>query len=257
MLGLPRTGKSSYLGTLWHFAEEPAVVEINEIDIEGDRKHVQVLSEHMRALTEIERTNFAEDEGFDVDVEFADAGKVKLVIPDHSGEQLQSLVERRSWPQLLGDELDAATGVMLFVNPDEHHAPIDLHVAPGGGTPEEFKNKDACTAAQLVDGLENVIEAMKDRWPLRLSLVISAFDRVVELSPDEWIDKRIPAVGSMLSSDPARVRAAVFGVSAQGGRREDLDAVLAAGALHERAWARGGDGGSVRFSDPVRWALGW
>lgn len=257
MLGLPRTGKSSYLGTLWHFVEEPSIDEITEIDIEGDRKHVQELADHMRALTDFDRTSFDEDERFEVDVEFADAGTVQLVIPDRSGEQLQSLVERREWPHLLSAELEAASGLMVFVHPDELHPPLDLRVAPAGAEPGEYENKEACTAAQVVDGLENVIEAMTDRWPLNVALVISAFDRVSDTSPDEWLRKRLPAVGALMESDPARVRGAVFGVCAQGGSREDRDTVLALGPLHERAWAQGGDGSRVGFSNPVRWALGW
>lgn len=261
MLGLPQTGKSTFLGTLWHFVEEPTIKEISEANIDGDRKHVQELARIVRALNEITRTYHDDNESFEVDVAFAGQGSVKLVIPDRSGEQLQGLIERRQWPELLRDEVSAATGIMLFVNPDVLSPPLELHVAPGVAAQEtersDYTNKEACTSAQLIDGLENVVEAMSDRWPLRVAVVISAFDCVGDMTPHEWIEKRLPAIASLLESDPARIEGAVFGVSAQGGRREDAEAVLALGELHKRAWARAADGSSVAFSEPVRWTLGW
>jgi Double-GTPase 1 len=261
MLGLPKTGKSTFLGALWHFVEEPSIDEIKETDIEGSRKHLQELASNVRSLTEIARTHHDGDERFEVDVEFAGRGTVKLVIPDRSGEQLQGLIERRQWPELLRDELAVATGLMLFVNPDEHNPPLELYVAPGAGPtldgPAEYTNHGACTSAQLIDGLENVIEAMSSRWPLRVAVVISAFDRVEKATPEAWIEKRLPAIASLLETNSARIKGAVFGVSAQGGRREDSESVLQLGELHERAWARSANGTVVRFSEPVRWALGW
>lgn len=260
MLGLPKTGKSTFLGTLWHFVEEPSVEDIKEADIEGSRKHLQELASHARALTEITRTYHDDDEHFEVDVEFAGSGTVKLVIPDRSGEQFQGLIERRQWPELLRDELAVATGLILFVNPDEHNPPLELYVAAGAGPPPdgpaEYTNHGACTSAQLIDGLENVIEAMSNRWPLRVAVVISAFDRVEDATPQEWIEKRLPVIASLLETDSARIEGAAFGVSALGGRREDAESVQQLGELHERAWTRSADGTAVRFSEPVRWALG-
>jgi hypothetical protein len=261
LLGLPLTGKSTFIGALWHFVEEPSIDYIREAALPGDRKHIQALADHVRELSEIDRTGHDADERFEVPVEFPGAGTVTLVIPDHSGEQLQGLVERRIWPELLREELASASAVILFVNPDTTRPPLELHLldgtAPENGEQPEYDNHRACTAAQLIDGLESVIEATRERWPIRIAVVISAFDKAGEVTPGDWLDKRLPALAAMLASDPGRVQSATFGVCAQGGRREDAESVLKKGDLHERAWAQSANGTAVPFSEPVRWALGW
>jgi Double-GTPase 1 len=260
LLGLPLTGKSTFIGALWHFVEEPSIDSIREASLPGDRSHVQALADHVRELSEIDRTGHDADERFEVPVEFPGAGTVTLVIPDHSGEQLQGLVERRIWPELLREELATTSALILFVNPDTTRPPLELHLLDGTaheqGEQPEYSNSRACTAAQLIDGLESVIEATRERWPMRVAVAISAFDRVGDVTPAEWLDKRLPALAAMLANDPARVQSATFGISAQGGRREDAEA-LVKHDLHERAWARSADGTPVPLSDPVRWALGW
>lgn len=261
LLGLPETGKSTFIGTLWHFVEEPSIEYIQETSLPGERRHIQELAEHVRELTEITRTNHDADERFEVPVEFPGSGTVTLVIPDHSGEQLEALVQRRTWPELLREELAQASAVILFVHPDHIDPPLELHLFPGGvpdgQAPPDYENRRACTAAQLIDGLEDVLEAMRDRWPVRLAVVISAFDLAGKVTPKAWLDLRLPAVASMLQSDPARVHSVIFGVCAQGGPREQAEEVKQRGDLHERAWARSADGSDIPFSEPVRWALGW
>ncbi len=257
LLGLPETGKSTFIGALWHFVEEPSIEYVREASLPGERKHVQELAEHVRELTEITRTHQDADERFEVPVEFPGSGTVTLVIPDHSGEQLETLVQRRVWPALLVEELARASAVILFVHPLKVKAPLELHLLPGGQKPPDYKNDQACTAAQLIDGLEEVLEAMSHRAPVRVAVVISAYDLAGDHTPEQWLDLRLPAIASMLRSDPARVQSAVFGVCAQGGAREHADEVKRRGDLHERAWAKAADGSDVAFSEPVRWALGW
>lgn len=260
LLGLPETGKSTFIGTLWHFVEEPSIEYVREASLPGERKHAQELAEHVRELIEITRTLHDADGRFEVPVEFPGSGTVTLVIPDHSGEQLETLVQRRVWPDLLREELARASAVILFVHPRGIKPPLELHLLPGdapGGDTLEYKNPEACTAAQLIDGLEEVLEAMRDRWPVRVAVVISAFDLAGADTPEQWLDLRVPAIASMLRHDPERVQSAVFGVCAQGGAREDAESVLKKGDLHERAWAQSADGTPVPFSEPVRWALGW
>jgi hypothetical protein len=260
LLGLPETGKSTFIGTLWHFVEEPSIEYIREASLPGDRRHAQELAEHVRELAEITRTLHDADERFEVPVEFPGSGTVTLVIPDHSGEQLEGLVQRRVWPELLREELAQASAVMLFVHPRVIKPPLELHLLPDSPSGEkalEYENLSACTAAQLIDGLEEVLEAMRDRWPVRVAVVISAFDLAGGDTPQQWLDLRLPAIASMLRNDPARVHSAVFGVCAQGGAREHAEEVKQLGDLHERAWARSADGSDIPFSEPVRWALGW
>jgi len=85
MLGLPRTGKSAYLGTLWHCVEEPSVAEVQEADLPGDLDHVQGLAAVNRSLEDLPRTHREDEYDFNAPVRFADGQTASLRVPDLSG----------------------------------------------------------------------------------------------------------------------------------------------------------------------------
>ncbi len=277
MLGLPQTGKSAYLGTLWHCVEEPSVTEVREADLPGDLDHVQALAAALRALEKIPRTHREDEYDFDAPVAFADGKTARLRVPDLSGEHLRDIVEQRVLTERLQTELDNASGVIFFLHPAEIEPPIGIGVAnvvsepapaaAAGGEPmsalpedvapeDEFENKRACTAALVIDCLENILEAMSGRWPVRVAVVASAFDLTKDVTPDEWLEQRLPAVRSFLKSNSDRVAWTIFGVSAQGGARNDRHALLDKD-LHDRAYVLSSEGDKLDFSAPIRWALAW
>lgn len=293
MLGLPGTGKSTYLGALWALIEDPAFQAVTEVDFRGDRTYVQGLAEAVIGAEPIQRTPTASAEGLEADVEFAGHGCVTLSLADRSGEQLRELVEERHWLPLLRHEAETLDAILLFVHPGNVHLPIplritqpllggddsdmtaspapdpatiepDLSVEAGSAGPEDgsattpFTNKRASTAAQIVDALENLVELRRDRWPLPVVVVVSAFDLSPNRTPLEWLNSRLAAVASFLETNTDRVTWTAFGVSAQGGPLPAARAeLLAKGDLLERCFAQAADGASVPLSQPVTWALGW
>lgn len=278
MLGLPRTGKSAYLGTFWHMVEEPDIAAVEVAELPQDLQHVRALADAMRGLEVLARTRSEEHEELNLSVVFAGEHDAVLRIPDLSGELLQAIIEQRTMPEELAQELGQAAGLLVFLHPMRISLPTGLSVA---GAPDDedreeesveltndtdegdaatntdrFSNAKACTAAQLIDCLENALELMAEDWPVRVALVVSAFDLTHGRSPDQWLVDRVPALKSFLDTNADRVEWTVFGVSAQGGRRGH-SADLLPKDLHERAFARNAQGEEVEFSDPVRWALGW
>src|SRR5262249_52142965 len=147
------------------------------------------------------------------------------------------LVEKRVWRKSLADVLQRAEAVLLFVHPDKIALPVPANFADDaeedGNEPQEleFPAGDACTAAKLTELLENVVELRSDAWPIRIAVVVSAWDRVDSgLTPAGWLEERLPGVAGLLECNSAQVAAAVFGVSAVGGRLPtDKDALLAKG----------------------------
>jgi hypothetical protein len=301
LIGLPGTGKTTYMGTLWHMAEEPSVADITETAMPVSPRHIQRIAAKVRAVEDLPRTNHDDDDFYEGTVAFPDGGTVVLRIHDRSGEQLQALVERRQWPSLLAGEVAAAQALILFVSDDKLILPLSLRLAEGladndpaklaadesgaGGATAAAAAEDtvavadaaaeegaelrqqpaavktyahhyASTAAQLVDGLENVLEEMVDDWPVRIAVVVSKFDRVSQRTPAQWFDERLPALAAFLDNNPSRATWRLFGVCALGGRPEDRDELVQQD-LHERAWARDANGDEVPLSEPVRWALGW
>lgn len=261
-LGLPGTGKSTYLGTFWHFVDETTVSAVEEAGTASNLAHVQELASRASGLRAPDRTPFAADNRFDVPVRFKEAGEARLVIPDRSGEQLQQMIERRQWPRLLRADLDSVSGILFFVHPDDVHLPLGIEImgpsaAGSNETAEPFSNHQACTAAQLIDVLENVLEATSAKWPLRVAVMISAFDEIDGRTPGAWFAEKLPAVDAMLRNDPDRASTRVYGVSALGGSLSQRQDVFKKGRLHKRAWVRDSAGDPAPFVEPVQWALGW
>jgi hypothetical protein len=265
MLGLPRTGKSTYLGALWRLVQDPEVSEIREIDVTGDRSRINLLADNVSNGLEIERTEVDTEEGFEVEVSFVGDHSVRLAIPDLSGEATRELVEEHVWRKSLANTLERANAIMLFLHPDKIDLPVPANFTGAASdddgrepTEVEFHVKEACTAAKLIELLENVIDLRSDLWPIRVAVIVSAWDRVDgDPRPSDWLAERLPGVAGMLTCNREEVETAVFGVSAQGGRLpNEREALLAKGGVRERVFARSPAGDEVGLWEPLRWALG-
>lgn len=265
MLGLPRTGKSTFIGALWLLVQSVVEADLTEVNVFGDRTHIDELAHHVALGKEIERTPVDTDEGFQVEIAIAGKGQVLLDIPDLSGEAARELVEERKWRETLVDTLRRADGLLLFVNPDKIEPPTPVNFGkPAAGDEEDhapddsdFEAEDACTAAKLVELLENVLELRSDAWPIPVAVIVSAWDRVHgNPKPPRWLEERLPGVHGLLETNPAVVDAAVFGVSAQGGHIPDgVEKLMAKGEAAERMYAHAPDGSEARLYDPLTWVL--
>jgi hypothetical protein len=280
LIGLPRTGKSTYLGALWNLIQDDDDASIHEVQVKGDRSYLQFLGERVASLEEIRRTDVESEEAFQVTVGLLSRPSIELYIPDLSGETLRILVEDREWHGLLQAAIKGAHGILLFVHPNRVRQPIRtnftdemvtefLTITPSIEEGDEventnesnesprFKSRFACTAAQLIDAIENILDDMKGDPPIRLGIIISAWDEVDgQVTPQEWMEQELPAVWSLCQSNSDLLEVAIFGVSALGGRlpeeREDL---LLKRSVYERAFACEGDGSPAPLSRPLEWAL--
>lgn len=280
LLGLPLTGKSTFLGAIWQLAQDTDEASVEEIDFTGDRSYLQALGEAVARAEEVPRTEVDSEEGMRLSLGFAELGSVALDIPDLSGETLRRLVEDRVVHDLLRQALESAGALILFIHPGQLGLPLSIAMAQeifresirGGESVEDeptneprevvvtpFELKAACTSAKYVDALENVLEILRDRWPVRLAVVISAWDEVDQsalVTPEQWLRQNVPALWGFVTSNPEMLTAQVFGVSALGGRLPgDRESLLARGSVRNRAYARGATGTTLPMTAPLTWAL--
>ena len=281
-LGLPRTGKSTYLGTLWQLAQDRAEPSIVEQDVSGDRSYLQRLGDQVARGEEIGRTEISSAEGMQLTLGFEE-GDVIVDIPDLGGETLRLLVEDRVWHSGLQDTIAASNAMLLFLHPEKLRLPMSIAMADqvlsgrrltrstdasessNGQDPEpstetelpQFRPAEACTAAQCLDALENILVYQRTRWPIRLGIVISAWDTVDgSPTPASWLKDRVPALHSFVNANTDMLEWNLYGVSAQGGRlpaqREEL---LARGSVRDRVYAQNASGDAVSVTEPLRWVL--
>ena len=281
-LGLPRTGKSTYLGALWQLVQDPAESTIFERDVTGDRSYLQQLGEQVARGKEIGRTEVSSVEGMRLTLGF-DEGDITVHIPDLGGETLRMLVEDRIWHPGLEATVAASRAMLLFVHPEEVRLPMTIAMAdeilsdlqsspdtdpPASVTghdadhstelePPKFQSASACTVARCVDALENIFFSQRSRWPIRLGIVISAWDTVEgSLTPESWLKDRAPALDSFARANTDMIEWSFYGVSAQGGTLPaQRDELLAQGSVRDRAYAQNASGATVPVTEPLRWAL--
>ena len=282
LLGFPRTGKSTYLGALWQLAQDPAEPTIIEREVMGDRSYLQELGDQVARGEEIGRTEISSVEGMQLTLGFKQ-GDVRVHIPDLGGETLRLLVEDRVWHPRLKDTVGASNAMLLFLHPEKLRVPITIAMADEilaalqsaegnhaqasangrGAEPRaklelpRFQNASACTVAQCLDALENILMYQRMRWPIRVVIVISAWDTVDgSPTPASWLRDRAPALESFANANTDMVQWNLYGVSAQGGslpaQREEL---LARGSVRERVYARNASGEAVTVTEPLRWVL--
>jgi len=264
---MPQTGKSTYLGALWALVQSPLESAVRETSFAGDRSYIQRLAEQVARGQELDRTGVDTNEAMSVELEFEGLGVADVMIPDTSGESLRVLVESQLWHPRLLDACAQSTAIVLFVHPARLRVPqpislLEVAGAPGADfeaaqEPSAFDVHDhASTAAELIDVFENVTELCRERWPIRLAVIVSAWDRVDgDPTPYEWLGARLPGLLSTIEAGAGMARLEVFGVSAQGGSLEARDELLARGEICDRVYARDRSGLPVSLIAPVRWAV--
>ena len=269
LLGMPRTGKSTYLGALWALVQSHLEPSVSEASFSGDRAYVQILAEQVARAEEVPRTAIDASDQLAVALRFDPGATVDLLMPDTSGESLRLLSEERVWYPRLRSVCEEATAILLFIHPERVRVPQPLAVLTGvvGDSIEEespaervpfYAREHASTAAELIEVFENVAEVCRSRWPIRLAVVVSAWDTVDDGSaptPYTWMETRLPGLLSTIECNPQIAELGVFGVSAQGGALADREGLLARGEVYDRAFARNAQGEPVSLAEPVRWAI--
>ncbi len=268
LLGFPRTGKSTYLGAVWQLAQDPQEPSVLELDVTGDRSYLQRLGDKVARAEELGRTEISSLEGMRLTLRFP-GGDVAIDAPDLGGETLRLLVEDRVVHERLEASLVASTSMLMFLHPEKLELPMSISMADellrasaAVPTPQpkelpKFEARAACTTAKHLDALENVLMHRRDNWPVRLGVIVSAWDMVHgSPTPETWLQDNAPALVSFLDANKDMVVSRLFGVSAQGGRLpQDRNELLARGSLRERAYAREADGSTVSVAEPLRWAV--
>jgi hypothetical protein len=265
---MPRSGKSTYLGTLWALVQSPLDRSVTEASFSGDRAYVQRLADQVARAQEVERTTLETSGQLAVTLDFEANGTADLLVPDTSGESLRLLFEQRVWYAPLRGICEEATGILLFVHPERIRVPQPVAVLGGAAqaangdganataTIPFDPREHASSAAELISVFENVADVGRALWPIRMAVVVSAWDTVDgDPTPYQWLETRIPGLLATIECNPHIAELGVFGVSAQGGALVDRDELLAKGEIFDRVYAIERDGKRVSLTEPLRWAI--
>lgn len=276
MLGLPGSGKTSYLAALYEVVSHddlhgaPRLAALPE-----DRHYLQGIHERWLRCEPAVRTRDVEvTPTVRFELSFGGEEAQPVAIPDVAGEAVRALWEERRWRNGLDEIVSTADDVMLFLRADAVVEPLRVQriLDPASAPPplvdlddddepdvaaRPFNPEQSPTQVKLVDLLQAVI-ALNNSRPLALAIVLSAWDRFESsgVAPLDVLRIRLPLLWQYLIANPELLDFRAFGVSAQGGDFEDPSE--ARRLLHVeppsgRMLVTDGDDTSHDVSRPLQW----
>ncbi|MDP2605448.1 MAG: hypothetical protein Q8S00_23135 [Deltaproteobacteria bacterium] len=287
LLGLTGTGKTNFLVAFDVILDRQRDPDgLVHSDLAADRAYLQPLKEQWLRGEVFKRTNRQPPPPHQLLVRHPTSGtRVGFYIPDLAGETFDAQFVTRCIPLDFCDRLQQATGVLLFVHCDHNadHALLehsnfidaDLTLAQSESSAvepvSEWRLEDASQQTKLVDLLQFIAEIGPRQQPLRVAVMISAWDLVenaphlgpqsaaeIPKNPGQFLTRRWPLLDQFLHSHTKTFRFRVFGVSARGGGDTPGEIARLTNFVNpsDRVILVDGTHHSNDLSRPVRWLLG-
>jgi hypothetical protein len=260
MVGLPDSGKSTFLGALFHALKDREEDGLRLEGVPDERDYLIELENAWLSLQPVGRSSHQGPKNVELTLR-DDRGdqSLSLVIPDIVGEDYEEAWEHGEWNEEVVRRLTSTDGLLLFVRADDIREPVLLDVGvkenADTSTPglNPWEPAAAPTQAKLCDLLEQITETRGGDTP-PIAVVVAAWDTVAEvgLSPHAWLEWQTPLLWQWLSAQEPAVTYRVFGISAQGGdlRQEEVRTALA-----QNATRRPLPPGADALTTPLRWLL--
>jgi hypothetical protein len=289
LIGLTGTGKTNFLVAfdiiLDHPCDENGLVHSGSAD---DRTYLAPLREAWLRGEVFERTNRqVPPPPHQLLVKHRPSGtQVGFNLPDLAGETIESFFVTRSIPQNLWERIKTADGLLLFVHCDHNadHAiledsgfmepdpsPQNVTELTATDAEPEWKLEDAAMQVKLVDLLQFIAESGPRGKPIRIAVIISAWDLVEKAQrigpgaatelpkhPAKFLAHCWPLLHQFLESNEDIFCYRVFGASARGGGNTpaEIERLTSIDQPSERVILVDDDHRSTDLTRPVRWLLG-
>lgn len=242
VIGLPESGKTTFLAALWHLVTErdlPTSLKFGSLG-KGDSSHLNAIAARWRSAKVQERTRIAGNRTVAMNLLDAANNTVKVTFPDTAGEAYQQIWEDRECDLVVSDACRTGN-FLLFIHADNIESPnwlvdeIDLAQKLGLPVPDnkvvEWHPRLSPTQVQLVDILQLLQDDPLAVGPRKLGIMLSAWDKAEGegLNPTEFLKSKLPLLAQYLDG-PTGWDVRVYGLSAQGGdydRNEEGAAKLA------------------------------
>jgi len=246
LIGLPESGKTSFLAALWYSIQQKRVktaLELKKLD--GDSAYLNKICDAWASYKPVGR-NQTDIETF-VSMWLKERGgdqEVHLTFPDLSGETFKRQWAGRHLTESYQNCIKSADGGLLFISPKLNQPLRISEVVQLSGILEENNEEDARaeaitpsppaipwdiekapTQVQLVELLQFLASNKYFKPPFRLVIVVSAWDELLgsKLTPQIWIEKQLPLLSQFLSSHTDKFKVTFCGLSAQGGQYDGTE----------------------------------
>lgn len=257
MVGLPESGKSTYVAALFHTLKEGAHPGLSLRALPEEREYLLTLEKSWLALQPVGHS--AHTGPRRIELALHDAGQnadLDVAIPDVSGEEFLQAWDTGEWSEPVAELLQGADGILLFIRANDVTLPelIEVGSTPSNssaGQAPDWTPEKGVTQARVCDLLEQMTELREGLLP-PVAVVVSAWDSVEsEMTPSDWLRWRLPLLEQWLQATTPPVASRLFGISAQGGDVEDAAARQVLAQLPRI----GRPGGAHELAAPLQWLL--
>jgi hypothetical protein len=230
IIGLPASGKTTFLAALWHLImmrDVQTALRFGDLRA-GDAKYLNAIAARWREARVQDRTAVAGKQLVGMNLLDSNEQPLRVSFPDLPGEEYLHMWEDRTCNGEVA-EIIRRGDVLLFVHADTIRAPqwvVDevalsrsLGLAVPNGETVPWRPRLAPTQVQLVDLLQLLRRQPLDVGPRRLGLMLSAWDKArgEGLSPEDFLRSKLPLLAQYLDRSADSWTWRVYGVSAQGG----------------------------------------
>jgi hypothetical protein len=272
LIGLPETGKTTFLAALWHTVyKSRCVLKLKELPEQSG--YIKDIASKWVDCKSLGRTVQGVDQLVEMKLENSSTNEItELIFPDISGESFNSFFVDRQWTIDYEGLVSRAVGILFFVHPDKV---LDNHLIQeansvfserdehGNGSSQANENEirwdsnNVPTQVKVVDLLQLHTHKSIDKT-FKVAVIVSAWDVIQEtITPKQWIEKRMPLLDQYLKANSDLIYFEVFGVSAQGGDiEEDKDSLLDKNEPYERIIAKDSDNNDISICEPIIWIKG-
>jgi len=267
IIGLPRSGKTTFLAALWHLLDGGETETQLVIDrLVGDHTYLNAIVESWRRCDEVPRTSRAMIPDITMHLKHKQTGQpVALAFQDLSGESFEDQLASRRCSQNYVDLHSRAGGILLFINVDRGQDGMTMHdIGPAIAGDDASLTSDAREwspdvvpeQVKLVELLQCLQRAPFYRRRRRLVVALSAWDVIPQggPSPTEWLAREMPLLDQFIRANRQSFEARIYGISAQGG---DFKSERRSELLHSvpssRVECHGHDAAIHDISAPLVW----
>ena len=244
MAGMPKTGKSTFLGAFYHVLEVGRAPSFELEVLPSERRHLEGLRGRWLRVESEGRTSSASPVRNELNLRSREGGRLVLRWPDLSGEYFDDMVRKRTLNVDVAEILQDATALVVFVHPDTVGQQPRIHEVNRIAAAVESRLAEATDVQEPVERLEKtqvewdpmmvrgqvlIVELMQLLFDNHLphsissiSVVLSAWDVVPSsvASPKEYVKTHLPLLHQFLEANCDRWNLKIFGVSAHGGDPE-------------------------------------
>lgn len=283
IMGLPASGKTTFLAALWHLVEADETECRLQLDAyDGDDlSYLTLIAEAWRTFQPVPRTSQVGDKNVTIQLrnrETQISGSV--LFPDLAGETFDRQVEERQCRHEFIEDVASDGGILFFINADVKEDALSIielnSRIPSDNTVvcpesvEQIENSSSVALREwepkLIPSQVKIVQLLSDliRPPFttrnrRLALMISAWDltRSMDLTPSQWLAVNMPLVEQFLKTNGEYFKYHVYGVSAQGVSLDDDAAIDEAAKLSpsRRIQIVGPSGEGHDLTEPLIWLM--